>query len=297
MEKPVLSKEEQERKQAARRQKQRENNALRAAKMQKLRLADPVQNQILQVADERKSSQYHIGCSGWFYWEWRNVFYPEDLPTSGWFSHYAQRFKTVEINASFYAWPTIATVKNWLKQAGRKQFLYTVKVCELITHTKRFEQTHALVEDFGYIAQVLGPRMGCFLFQLPPNYNFTGARLQNIVAQLQNGHRNVVEFRHSSWWNEEVYEAFREAKIIFCSCSAPNLPDELIKTANDIYIRFHGKNAWYKHCYTKDELQEWAERIKAANGQNVWIYFNNTFDAHAIENSRGLARLLGTKTS
>jgi uncharacterized protein YecE (DUF72 family) len=288
---------------AARRQKQRKKNVLHAEQMHRLRLADLAQDELFEVAGEQaalphrqETPRYHIGCSGWFYWEWRDMFYPANLPSSGWFSHYAEHFKTVEINASFYSWPTLPTVKNWLKQAGDKEFLYTVKVCELITHTRRFEDTHTLVEDFAYIARLLGARMGCFLFQLPPGYHFTKARLQNIVAQLQNGHRNVVEFRHASWWTEEVYAAFREASIIFCSCSAPNLPDELVETADDIYIRFHGKKAWYKHCYTQDELQEWAERITAANGKNVWVYFNNTFDAHAVENSRMLARLLSTET-
>jgi uncharacterized protein YecE (DUF72 family) len=293
--KPVLSKEDREKKQLERREKQRHTNVLRAEKMHRLRLADQAQDDLFETTGRQETSRYHIGCSGWFYWEWKNIFYPESLPTREWFSWYAQHFQTVEINASFYSWPTVTTVRNWVKQAGDRDFLYTVKVCELITHTKKLEDTHTLVEDFAYIAQVLGPCMGCFLFQLPPTYSFTRSRLKNILEQLQNGHRNVVEFRHASWWNTEVYEAFRTAKIIFCSCSAPDLPDELVKTADEIYIRFHGKKAWYRHHYSQDELKLWADRIKDAGAQTGWIYFNNTFDAHAIENSRELARLLNNQ--
>jgi uncharacterized protein YecE (DUF72 family) len=105
----------------------------------------------------------------------------------------------------------------------------------------------------------------------------------------------VIEFRHASWWNEKVYQALKEANLIFCSCSAPRLPDELVKTADDIYIRFHGKNAWYRHDYTRDELKEWAKRIKYAKAKTVWIYFNNDFGGNAIKNAKALARLLKPK--
>ena len=287
--------QERKAKREAKRAKQRENNNLRAAKMHKLRLSDPAlpKKEKKPLKSKTKSpTQYHIGCSGWFYWHWRDRFYPSGMPTSEWFTHYAKRFKTVEINASFYSWPTAATVKSWLKQAGRRKMLYTVKVCELITHTRKFTRTQELVKDFSYIADMLGDRMGCFLYQLPPSYHYTPARLRTIVKQLQNGYRNVVEFRHASWWNEKVYEAFREARIIFCSCSAPRLPDDLIQTTPDLYIRFHGKKAWYRHNYSREELEDWADKIKALKTQHVFIYFNNDFEGYAIKNARSLARLL-----
>jgi uncharacterized protein YecE (DUF72 family) len=83
------------------------------------------------------------------------------------------------------------------------------------------------------ISDTLSDRMGCFLFQLPPSYRYTKTRLNDIVSQLDPARRNVVEFRHASWWNEEVYSAFRKAGIIFCSCSGPRLPDELVQTADE----------------------------------------------------------------
>ena len=234
----------------------------------------------------------HIGCSGWFYWHWRDTFYPSATPTNQWFDYYASRFRTVELNAPFYAWPTVATVKTWRQNAGRRKFLFTVKVCELITHVKRFTGTKELVRDFGFIADLLGPRMGCFLFQLPPSFHYTPARLRRIVSQLEPHRRNVVEFRHRSWWNEEVYRAFRDAGIIFCSCSGPRLPDELVKTADDVYIRFHGIKQWYRHDYTHEELSIWAKRIGASGASQVWAYFNNDRNGYAIKNARQLQRLL-----
>jgi uncharacterized protein YecE (DUF72 family) len=100
---------------------------------------------------------------------------------------------TVEISASFYSWPTVASVQAWRRQPGDRNFIYTVKVCELITQVKRFRGTKTLVKDFGLIADILGDRMGC-LFQLPPSYRYTRARLDAIVGQLDPARRNVVEF-------------------------------------------------------------------------------------------------------
>jgi uncharacterized protein YecE (DUF72 family) len=236
--------------------------------------------------------QINVGCSGWFYWHWRDTFYPDGLPTKDWFAHYSHRFKTVELNAPFYSWPTIAAVQAWLRQIGRRKFLYTVKASELITHVKRFVGTKRLVRDFGHIADLLGPRMGCFLFQLPPSFRYSRARLDRIVAQLDPARRNVVEFRHRGWWNHEVFEAFRAAGIIFCSSSGPKLPAEVVKTTDDVYLRFHGAKQWYRHDYTATELATWADKIRASGTQRVWAYFNNDRNGYAIKNARTFLRQL-----
>ncbi|MGI4848237.1 MAG: DUF72 domain-containing protein [Janthinobacterium lividum] len=244
------------------------------------------------VQSSADDTNIHIGCSGWFYWRWRNDFYPQDMPTSEWFSHYAAHFKTVEINASFYSWPTEATVKTWIKQAGEREFVYTVKVCELITHIKKFEETQTLVKDFGLIANLLGAQMGCFLFQLPPSVHYSQAGLDNILGQLDHTRRNVVEFRHASWWNETVYAAFRKTGTIFCSCSGPRLPDELVTTSDDIYLRLHGVKQWYKHDYSAEELGVWCQRILASGARRIWVYFNNDYDGYATRNAQLLSTLL-----
>ena len=132
-----------------------------------------------------------------------------------WFDFYASKFHTVELNAPFYSWPTIATVKTLRRQAGRKRFVYTVKVNELITHRKRMVGTKTLVRDFYFIAEILGPQLGCFLFQFPPSFRYSAAALKRIVAQLNPAQPNVVEFRHRSWWNQKVYDALKKAGIIF----------------------------------------------------------------------------------
>lgn len=130
-------------------------------------------------------------------------------------------FDTVEINASFYSWPTVAGVQAWKRQTGTMKFVYTVKVCELITHVKRFKGTKTLVQDFGIIADILGEQMGCFLFQLPPSFRYTKARLNSIASQLDPARRNVVEFRHKSWWNDEVYAASRRLGLSSAPVAGP----------------------------------------------------------------------------
>jgi uncharacterized protein YecE (DUF72 family) len=250
-------KAERRAKREAKRAKQRLENVGRAKAMHVQRLAESIAPESVEPA----GSALQIGCSGWFYWHWGRCFYPPELTTKDWFDYYARRFSTVEVS-------------------------------ELITHTKRFAGTKTLVRDFGFIADLLGPRMGCFLFQLPPSFHYTPARLKSIVAQLEPHRRNVVEFRHVSWWNDKVYAAFKQAGIIFCSCSGPRLPDALVKTADEIYVRFHGLTRWYRHNYSDAELEVWAERIQASRAKRVWVYFNNDNDCNAIANARTLRRLL-----
>jgi uncharacterized protein YecE (DUF72 family) len=284
-----LTPEERRERRRLRREKQREDNVRRAAKMHVARIK--TEAKIPAGPPELKQSVY-VGCSGWRYWKWRDSFYA-GVPQNDWFGRYLKHFDTVEINASFYSWPTVAAVQAWRRQPGKTKFIYTVKVSEHITHIKKFKGTKTLIRDFGMIADILGERMGCFLFQLPPSYRYTRTRLNDIVTQLDPARRNVVEFRHASWWNEEVYSAFRKAGIIFCSCSAPRLPDELIRTADELYVRLHGPKRWYRHDYSKSELAIWADRIKASGAKRAWIYFNNDNDAHAPENATALRRMLG----
>jgi len=156
---------------------------------------------------------------------------------------------------------------------------------------KKLKGTKTLIKDFGLIADILDERMGCFLFQFPPSYRFTRGRLSALLDQLDLSRRNVVEFRHKSWWNDDVYDAFRRTGTIFCSCSGPRLPDELIKTADTIYVRLHGPERWYRHDYTRDELKTWADRIRRSRAKHVYVYFNNDYEANAPRNAAVLRKM------
>ena len=134
--------------------------------------------------------------------------------------------------------------------------------------------------------------MGGLLYQLPPSFDYTRERLDAIARQLDPRRRNVVEFRHASWWDERVFDTFRDAGIIFCSTSGPRLPDELIRTADEVYLRFHGTSAWYSHDYGEEELAAWAAKVRAADPSRVWAYFNNDREAAAVRNAGAFLKLL-----
>ena len=241
-----------------------------------------------EARSESERMQAHIGCSGWFYWHWRGNFYSDTRRTDGWFRHYTANFSTVELNAPFYSWPKLARVKSWRRNAP-ETFRYSVKVNRLITHEKRMVRTRMLVEEFYKFQEILGAKLGCFLFQFPPSYRYTPSRLTSITTQLDPKYRNAVEFRHRSWWRPAVYRRFRERGLIFCCVSAPRLPDDLITTGDVIYARLHGRSRWYRHDYTPDEISEWATKIIASGAREAWIYFDNDRDAFAIKNARELA--------
>jgi uncharacterized protein YecE (DUF72 family) len=232
----------------------------------------------------------YVGCSGWFYWHWRGIFYPDSKRTDAWFKHYATEFETVELNAPFYKWPKPATIKAWKRNAP-SDFRYSVKVNQLITHEKRCRRTDRLVREFYQIADILGPQMGCFLFQFPPSYKYTASRLRSILRQLDPAYRNAVEFRHKSWWRPTVFRQFRDAGLIFCSVDGPRLPNELVETGDTIYLRFHGRTRWYRHDYSHEELLSWAKKVRASRAREVWIYFNNDREGFAIRNAQEMRRM------
>lgn len=239
----------------------------------------------------------HVGCSGWFYSHWRGIFYPAQEPTTDrWFAYYANVFDTVELNAPFYRWPKPATIRRWKRDAPPR-FIYSVKVNQLITHQHRMVRTKQLVKSYYEIAAVLGDKMGCFLFQFPPSYKYTSARLKSIVTQLDPAHRNVIEFRHKSWWRASVYRALTDARLIFCAVSAPRLPEDFPPKQKILYLRLSGKTRWYRHDYSGEELNTWADRIMNSDADEVWIYFNNDREGFAIKNALKLRRLLRSRAA
>jgi uncharacterized protein YecE (DUF72 family) len=142
------------------------------------------------------------------------------------------------------------------------------------------------------MADVPGELMGCFLFQLPPSFHYTPARLHAIVSQLDLRRRNAVEFRRGSWWTEEVFTAFEDAGLIFCSLSSPTLPDDLVKTADAIYVRVHGVKSWYRYDHSDEELVPWVKKIRRSKANGVWAYFNNDFEGCAFRNAQRLKKML-----
>ena len=233
----------------------------------------------------------YFGCSGFYYDHWRGRFYPEELTKSKWLQYYAKHFNTLEANNTFYRYPTEKMLTDW-HQKTPETFKFTLKANRAITHTRKFHNTEQLTKNFYQLAHLLREKLLCVLFQLPPFVHKNMALLQTIASQLDASVLNALEFRHPSWWDSEVYEFMEGHGLVFCCVSASELPDDLIRTADAVYVRFHGKNGWYQHNYPAEALKDWAQKIKQQNPAKVLCYFNNDYNANATRNCLSLKKLI-----
>jgi uncharacterized protein YecE (DUF72 family) len=230
-----------------------------------------------------------IGCSGWHYTNWKGNFYPERFPTSKFLSYYAQHFNSVEVNNTFYQYPSLNTINNWYQNTPA-DFIFSLKVNKQITHIKRLNDIDDELNDFYQYGTALKEKMGYYLFQFPKAFTFSEEHLSRILTALNPTYRNVVEFRDKSWWNPRVFKEFEEANIVFCTVSGFWVPDELITINSKAYIRFHG-DPTYSSSYSAHELSCWKDSISNACVQECWAYFNNTAHGHAIKNAKLLLEL------
>jgi len=236
-------------------------------------------------------TEYYLGCSGFYYNHWKTTFYPTNLSKTKWLNYYTRFFNTLEVNNTFYRYPSEKLLSGWYSKTP-ENFRFTLKANRIITHLHKFSGTQQYTINFYKLAHLLKDKLLCLLFQLPPMVHKSMELLQTIADQLDYSVVNALEFRHRSWWDSEVYDFLDKNGIVFCSVSASELPDSLVKTANTVYIRFHGKDGWYMYNYSERELKDRAEKIKTQNAKQVLCYFNNDFNANATRNCLTLKKLL-----
>ena len=237
-----------------------------------------------------------IGCSGWNYQHWRNgVFYPPRLPPRRWLEFYAQHFDTVEVNATFYRLPRESAVENWARESPTN-FLFAVKMSRYATHIKRLRDLPPSIALYYDRIRPLSdsPKLGPVLWQLPPDFRRDDVRLAHALMQLPPG-RHCFEFRHESWFGEEVYELLRRAGVALVIGDDPRRPfQEHVFTADWTFLRFHHGTRGRASNYSQTELEEWARRIaRWAREVEVFAYFNNDHRGFAPRNARTLRKLLG----
>jgi uncharacterized protein YecE (DUF72 family) len=229
--------------------------------------------------------EWHIGCAGFHYKEWKDFFYPAGLAQSRWFDHYAQTFHTLELNVTFYRFPQPKFLENWY-QKSPEGFSFSAKVPRLITHYKQFKETTTMINDFYNTLQFgLKEKLACVLFQLPPNLAYSEEVLERIVSHMNPGFTNVVEFRHPSWWNKKIYKQLKENNIIFCGHSYPKLPEEVVVNNETSYYRFHGVPVLYKSSYSEEFLNTVLTTLQKSKSKINFLYFNNTWGTSAISNA------------
>ncbi len=237
--------------------------------------------------------EIRIGCSGWVYRDWRGVLYPPKLPQSRWLERYAERFDTVEVNSTFYRLARPAAVEGWLK-ATPPDFLFTVKASRYLTHVKRLRDMEQGIQRFydGIEPLAKSPKMGPVLWQLPESFHRDDARLAAALDALPEG-RHCFEFRHPSWFCDEVYELLRRHGVALVIGDHPKRPFQpLITTADFTLIRFHWGHRGRRGNYSRSEIEEWAGRIlRVAEEVDVLAYFNNDWEGFAVRNASLLRRL------
>lgn len=235
------------------------------------------------------------GCSGFHYDAWKGKFYPEDLTKKEWLGHYSKHFNTVEINHSFYQMPKEKDLKNWHSITPR-HFRFTMKGSQYITHRKKLvndEKVRSGVKNFYDVVEVLKGKLGCILWQLPGNLHRNDEKLDTFCKILSNNFKNVIEFRHLSWFTEPVMEILEKHDVGYCILSAPDeLPEQTVVTSDTAYVRFHGKEEWYVYDYSDKELEEWADKLKRLSARRIYLYFNNDANANAVKNAMKMQELL-----
>ena len=229
-----------------------------------------------------------VGTSGYDYPEWRGLFYPRGLPATRRLRFYAERFDTVEINATFRRMPTEKAVAGWAA-ATPAGFVFTVKAPGRITHSRRLRDVDELVRDFCEIARGLGDKVGPLFFQLPPNFKKELGRLRDVLTQIPPDLRCAFEFRHPSWFTDDVYEALRARDAALCVADTEegHTPDET--TASWGYYRLRNV------AYTRTALARWSRALTRPGRSEVFCYFKHEETASGPALARRLRRRLETQ--
>ena len=238
-------------------------------------------------------SRIYIGCSGFSNRDWKGFFFPEELPPKEQLNFYATQFNTVEINSTFYRRPRPQTLQNWYERTG-EDFKFFIKIPKTITHIKRLKDTAAETTDFcNHIHNGIKEKLAGFLFQMPPSFHYSEEHLEQLIKTVDSRFLNVVEFRHKSWWTEEIFETLKKKNIVFSGVSFPkDIPDNfIINNSKSVYYRLHGVPVLFKSEYSDEELEKLAKEIKKAK-QDVFVFFNNTWGTAALKNALYLKKIL-----
>jgi uncharacterized protein YecE (DUF72 family) len=217
-----------------------------------------------------------IGTSGWHYDHWRRRFYPRDLPVAKWLEHYANLFATVESNNAFYKLPERRQFEVWAERTP-DDFVMAVKVNRYITHVRRLTDPKEPVARFVDRIRGLGDKLGPVLLQLPPNFRCDARRLGAALAEFPADIRVAVEFRHDSWYVDEIRELVAAHRAALCLVDRRGPLTPVWRTTDWTYVRFHEGRASPPPCYGPAALATWASRLADmwSAGEDAWVYFDN----------------------
>jgi uncharacterized protein YecE (DUF72 family) len=216
-----------------------------------------------------------VGTSGYAYKEWKGTFYPDDLPADGMLRYYGERFGTVEINNTFYRMPSEKILLAWAGEVPDR-FRFVLKASQKITHFKRLKDVGSEVEYFLRVANVLGPKLGPTLFQLPPNLKKDLPRLTDFLALVPRTWRAAFEFRHPSWFEDDVYAALKDHNAAMCVADADPAEEgkealevPFVATADWGYLRLR------RAGYARPDLAAWAGKVTSQSWTDAFVFFKH----------------------
>src|SRR3954471_12133565 len=228
-----------------------------------------------------------VGTSGYNYPEWRGAFYPEKFPTSKMLAYYSERFRTVEVNYTFYRMPTPALLEGWAKGTPER-FTFTLKAPRRITHDSKLQRCEDLTHAFCTTAATLGPKLGVLLFQLPPTFKRDDAVLGSFVELLPEGTRAAFEFRHASWHDEAVFDVLRRRNLALCIADSEKMSTPVVATADYAYFRLRDEG------YQPADIERWGATIRGLRGiADAYVYFKHEEQGKGPEFAQRLMASLG----
>jgi uncharacterized protein YecE (DUF72 family) len=211
-----------------------------------------------------------VGTSGYAYKEWKGTFYPDDLAADRMLPYYAERFRAVEVNNTFYRMPTAKTIAAW-GAAVPESFRFVLKASQKITHFARLAGVDDSVRYLCDTVLTLGPRLGPLLFQLPPNFKQDLGRLRAFLPLVSQEVRCAFEFRHPSWFAPDTYELLRQRNVALCVADTEAGSTPLEATADFGYLRLRDEG------YERPDLERWAERVRGAGAgwSEAFVFFKH----------------------
>jgi uncharacterized protein YecE (DUF72 family) len=229
-----------------------------------------------------------VGTSGFAYKPWKGPFYPADLPDDGMLRYYAERLPAVEINNTFYRMPRESVVLGWADEAP-EHFRFVLKASQKITHFGRLKNVANELEYFLRVSQALGAKRGPTLFQLPPNFKKDLPRLTDFLALLPEGWPAAFEFRHGTWFADDVYQALRGRNAALCIADTGEESDApFVATADWGYLRLR------RETYGNGDLDDWANRVRAQSWGAAYVFFKHEDAGAAPRLAEALLRRLNS---
>ena len=218
-----------------------------------------------------------VGTSGWQYASWRDRFYPRGAPQRSWLAHYAERFACVEVNNTFYNLPKAETFAHWGEETPA-DFTFVLKLSRYLTHIRRLRDPVDSVNLFLERSRPLAAKTGPLLLQLPPSMRADPELLDAALRAFPSETRVSVEFRHASWYTDEVMTVLRRHDAALTLTDRRGRPlQPLVRTASWGFVRLHEGRATPYPCYGPTALRSWVERIARlwARDERVYVFFNN----------------------